>query len=367
MKPTIFLADDSPTERRIIADALGDSCEVTSFHSAAALLESLMTGALPDVLVVDWQMPGTTGIDVCHFVRGNPRTTHLPVLVLTGHRSSEHMVEALAAGAHDFVAKPFIAAELVARIGSLVRTKRLRERTEQVLAEKGSLATERAHLAELYLGVIGHDLRNPLAAISNAAVLLGQDLSSDKRGSITQRLLGSVRRMTGMLDEILDVTRARLGGGLQVQPAPRDIAEMCRQVTQELELANEGRTVSFESTGDLNGTFDYDRMSQALSNVVSNALQHGAQDTPVDVRATSTIDRIVLEVHNSGPSISPERMKVIFDPFARGKSAGMPSQGLGLGLYITDQIVRAHGGTTAVTSNGGTTFTITLPRFSPDA
>jgi PAS domain S-box-containing protein len=223
---------------------------------------------------------------------------------------------------------------------------------------------------ELFVGMLGHDLRNPLSAIVTGATLLlrrGGLSSVDTR--VMERIAAASGRMQRMIEQLLDLTRSRIGGGIPVAPRPMDLHDHVRRVVEELEAANPLSSINLRMSGDPSGMWDPDRLDQVVSNLVGNALEHTAANVPVDVIVERRGGVVRLLVHNGGPPIAPEVLPTIFDPF-RGSTPnqrGRPSHGLGLGLYISRQIVAAHGGTLEVesTAENGTTFTATLPIAPP--
>jgi PAS domain S-box-containing protein len=217
------------------------------------------------------------------------------------------------------------------------------------------------------IGILGHDLRNPLGAVRALAALLQRrgDLPEAARESVAEIDRAS-ERMLEMIGTLLDFATSRFTGGLPVAPVPADLRAVCRGAVDELRAANPGRRVDLDVRGDATGTWDPARIAQVVSNLVANALQHGAPGAPVGVRVRGGADEVAVEVRNRGPAIAPELMAVMFEPFCRGSSLRDASRarGLGLGLYIAREIVRAHGGALEVDSDAarGTTFTVRLPR-----
>ena len=221
---------------------------------------------------------------------------------------------------------------------------------------------------EQMMGILGHDLRNPLSAVRALASLLlrREGLPDGVRQGLAE--IGRAgQRMLEMIGTLLDFTDSRFKGGLPIAPVSTDLHEVCRGVVQELMAAGRGRTIELHLKGDGRGTWDPARVAQVVSNLVANALEHGAGDQPVRVSVGGDEEDAVLEVENQGPPIAPEVMAVMFEPF-RGSALRDAShaRGLGLGLYIVSQVVKAHGGTVSVDSSAerGTTFTVRLPRSS---
>jgi phosphoserine phosphatase RsbU/P len=168
-----------------------------------------------------------------------------------------------------------------------------------------------------------------------------------------------------MIHELLDFTRVRFAAGIPLEPQNTNISVLCKDVVSEAELANPGRAFPLSITGDCVGTWDPSRISEALSNLVGNAVQYGAPGTPIAIRVHGEGNEVVIEVHNEGSPIPAAARASLFDPFRRGTSRA--KTGLGLGLYITREIVVAHGGEIEVhsTAQAGTTFSIRLPRTAP--
>lgn len=238
---------------------------------------------------------------------------------------------------------------------------------QRMLASETALAQERkiAALRDKFMAVLGHDLRNPLNAILSAAHLLEllqpAEGSSDvaEAVSIIER---SGRRMVQLIENLLDFARGTMGGGISVHRVPEPgLAGVMEQVIQELQIAWPSRTLRQEISLSRVVSCDAGRVAQVLSNLLANALTHGAPDKPVWIRAHTDSDSLELSVTNSGPTLSPEMINRIFQPFTRGK-ARPSDQGLGLGLYIASEIGRAHGGTlTATSADGETRFTFRIP------
>jgi K+-sensing histidine kinase KdpD len=223
------------------------------------------------------------------------------------------------------------------------------------------------HSNELFAGVLAHDLVNPLGAIMNWAQVLrtrnGGGSARLKDDDALCRILSSARRMQRMIEQLLDFTRARAGGGIEVARQPNDAGEICAQALSELEIAHPEWKIRTEAVGELAGSWDGDRLMQVLSNLVANAGQHGSPEQEILVRLDGTSpDTVLLEVKNGGTVPAPV-LRHLFDPFLTVRLGRDRSRGLGLGLFIVREIVRAHGGTVDVGSESGrTTFRVRLPR-----
>ncbi|WP_225408771.1 sensor histidine kinase [Stigmatella hybrida] len=225
---------------------------------------------------------------------------------------------------------------------------------------------------ERFIGMLGHDLGNPLLAIrlTSAALLARDALPPDVRRGL-ERIEGSAGRMARMVRQLLDFTRARVGGGMPLRPGEVALDEVCRQVIGELELASPGREIRLETRGNCRGFWDLERIAQVLSNLVANALQHSPAGTPICVCLEGVDSLQRIEVHNTGQPIPEALRPRLFEPFLRAERgpAASPGGGLGLGLYIVAQIVQSHGGCVEVSSTAedGTRFIVLLPRAVPAA
>ena len=243
---------------------------------------------------------------------------------------------------------------------------RFNESIDEALTEavdRFALTTERYR--DQTLGILGHDLRGPLAAIVTGATLLIElETQAGQSVSIPARMLTSANRMSRMIDDLLDLTRTRFGDSIPVVTAPIDLYPVCQQVVAELEGRRPPGSLFLGRSGDLRGEWDADRLAQVLSNLVRNAIEHGPTDAPIDVVAAGRDDQVSLTVHNGGVPIPPEVIETIFEPMVRHTHGAHARQGLGLGLYIARQIALAHGGSLEVTSTAtaGTTFELRLPR-----
>jgi PAS domain S-box-containing protein len=275
----------------------------------------------------------------------------------------------------DTLAVPLVArGRTIGRLEIISTRRRFDDRDRETAEELGRLcglaldnrrATEQLRqegsLRELFMAVLAHDLRNPLNAIQvGASALAWRRDQPDATSRVAQRMLSSAQRMGKLIEQVLDLTRARAMGGIPVERRPTALAPLVEAVVDEVRAAHPARVIEVVVRGDCKGNWDPDRLAQAVSNLVGNAVTHGTPGTPVRVELAGDAREVELTIHNESAPIPRETLATLFDPFRRGSKPGAP--GLGLGLYITDQIVRSHGGTIAAESDAsGTRFRVTLP------
>ena len=218
---------------------------------------------------------------------------------------------------------------------------------------------------DLFISILGHDLRNPLSVITAGAASLSRRSLRPEEVKVVSRMAWSAERMARMIDQMLDITQLRLGGGLTIEPKLADLGAIARRTTERLEVSYPERTIEVITEGNLGGEWDPGRISQVLTYLLVNAFEHGRADTPVRLTVRESGAKVTAEVHNEGNPIPPDLMPLIFDPFRRAaERRRMKSAGLGLGLYLSLQIVREHGGDIEVDSSeaAGTTLRFSLPR-----
>lgn len=249
---------------------------------------------------------------------------------------------------------------------------RFNEAIDQALAESVSYYTkEILHSKDIFAGVLSHDIRNPLQAIIlSTELLLPTAELTDRQTIIAKGALESADRISSLVDNLLDITRARFGGGLSIARSSMDIGFVARQIIEELRVVHPTRAINLDIHGDLKCEWDKARIGQVFSNLLSNAIQYSFKDTSIWVSVRSTSEMAVISINNDGLPIPPDKMKTIFNPLARATSdsAGRAEQNnLGLGLFITQEIVQAHGGEIRVSSSeeDGTAFTVQIPRQKP--
>lgn len=247
---------------------------------------------------------------------------------------------------------------------------RFNESIDQSLTRSVNGYTERVEQSRrMFLAVLGHDLRNPLGAITmSAQMLLRKGNLEPAAAGWASGISESGAAMMQMLGDLLDFTSAGLGSLMPLSVGPMDLAGLCDEVVREVRGGHPTRALEFEPSGDLTGDWDAGRLRQLLSNLLGNAMQHGAADEPAVLKADGEGAEVVLAVRNGGSPIPAGAVATIFDPLVRGVSpeaqASRRPGSLGLGLHIAREVARAHGGDIAVASSAraGTTFTVRLPR-----
>jgi signal transduction histidine kinase len=244
---------------------------------------------------------------------------------------------------------------------------RFNEAIDQAMTESIAEYTKTiTHSRNLFLGMLGHDLRNPIGAAQMAAQMMVRTSQVETKHSLLAvQIVHSTERSIKILDDLLDITRSSFGTEMPVDKKPMKLAELGSLIVAEMQTIADQRPIKLTVTGDTNGEWDGARLGQVFSNLIGNAIQYSADGTEVDVSIEDHEDQVVFSVRNGGEPISAEKLKLIFDPMKRGTASNNEqSTNLGLGLYIAKKIIAAHGGEIGVTSNTatGTVFTVHLPR-----
>ncbi len=252
-----------------------------------------------------------------------------------------------------------------ADIGDLTR---FNEAIDQALAESIARYTEDLdHSKEMFLAILGHDLRTPLGAVMmSAEFMLDTHELVEPHLTLTSRISSSSKRMNQMIGALLDFTRSRLGGGIPIVRASMNMGKVVHDVVNEVSAAYPDRTIKVDARGSLQGEWDCPRVSQLLTNLITNALEYGSGKTSATVSVQGDDKEVSVAIHNRGVTIPAEQLNGIFNPMKRKEVTANsgPAGNLGLGLYIADRIVSAHKGRIEVESSdeAGTTFTVHLPR-----
>jgi sigma-B regulation protein RsbU (phosphoserine phosphatase) len=242
-----------------------------------------------------------------------------------------------------------------------------RKRLESLVAEATRLeaeAKDRALFAEQMIGIVSHDLRNPLSAIAMGIAILGRSELSGNQQRAATRIGRATERATRLIADLLDFTQARLGTGLRVSSAAIDLHEAVADAVDELTQIYPNRAVEHVREGEGSCSADASRLAQVVANLVSNAIAHGHPSAPITVTSIVAERSCSIAVHNRGTPIPAEAQASIFQPMTRGANASTTGRSVGLGLFIVREIARAHGGSAEVKSSAehGTTFRVTFPR-----
>jgi signal transduction histidine kinase len=245
---------------------------------------------------------------------------------------------------------------------------RFNEAIDQTIAESlARYSSDVDETRERFLAILGHDLRNPLAAITtSSSFLVETGRLSPEQTNIVQIIQSAGRRMTGLVADLLELALTRPGDQMPVNRGEMDVAAVVRDVATEIQASYPTARIETHLSGDLAGSWDVARLTQALTNLVSNAVQHGDATAPISLNARGDEREVVIDVHNEGAPIPPDKMGRIFNGVTRGSNPVRDRRHLGLGLFIVDRIVEGHGGTIDIQSaaGSGTTFTVHLPRVS---
>ena len=356
----VLAVDDVPQNLAAIEAVVSQpGVFVIKAASGTEALELLLVKEVA-LALVDVQMPGMDGFELAELLRGAERTRNVPIIFMTAAtHDPTRTFRGYEAGAVDFLYKPVDPQILRSKVDVFVELYSQRRKLSMQLEEiKNAL-----RLNEMFAAVLSHDLRNPLNSISLGTEMLLRTSSDPKVVSTAERLRTSTRRMAKMIEQLLDVARIR-AGGVQLILQPSDVSKVCVTIRDELERTSGPARIALTVDGDTRATFDVDRLSQVVSNLVGNALQHGEPNTPVSVAVNGDDPGAVsVRIGNQGV-IPPERMQSLFEPFGAGSAT---RSGLGLGLYIANQFVQAHGGSVKASSIPGdqTLFEFSIPRKPP--
>jgi signal transduction histidine kinase len=243
---------------------------------------------------------------------------------------------------------------------------RFNEAIDQAVAESlARYSSEIDETRERFLAMLGHDLRNPLGAIATSArFLLETAVSPEERTELIRGIDKASRRMSDLVNDMLDLALNRLGDAVPIKRAPSDLGTIVRDVVAEVTASYPRARIETHSTGDLTGDWDAARLAQAFTNLLGNAVQHGDSTEPIRIDLHGDSSAVVVSIHNAGPAIPQAKRERMFEGLEPGAGQDPERRHLGLGLFIVDKIVDAHGGTIDVrsTNESGTTFAVHLPK-----
>jgi len=354
-----LIVDDVEENLEVLSALLQrEDLELLTARSGTEALELLLTNEVA-LALIDVQMPEMDGFELAELIRGSSRTAQIPIIFVTAGAHDQHrLFRGYEIGAVDFLYKPVEPHVLLSKTEVFFQLYRQQRQLARELKER----TESLRLNEMFTAVLGHDLRNPLNAIINCAYLLERQPDEATARDMAARILSNGRWMSRMIGDVLDLARAHLGGGLPIRREPMALDALAEAMVAAYRVTHPGRPIEITREGSLSGSWDEDRLRQVLANLIGNALEHGEGSEAIRVQLDgSTEESVVLSVANPG-TIREELLPRLFDPFQRGQAE--KSRGLGLGLYIVQQIVLGHGGRVDVQTGvaGRTAFRVTLPR-----
>ncbi len=355
----VLIVDDIEENLLALEALLGRSdLRLLRARSGPEALEILLRDDVA-LALVDVQMPEMDGFELAELMRGTERTRHVPIIFLTaGSIDSKRHFRGYDVGAVDFLYKPIDPVMLGHKVSVFVELHRQKLERDRLSNE----LREMLRVNEMFVAAVSHDLRAPLSTVLTGASLLAEDMTEPTRTRVLARIRSSGERMRGMLDQLYDLARARLAGGIVLDRTDVDFRVLADRIVGDLRVAFPERDIAVRYADvSMRGKWDEQRLGQVLSNLVSNALTHGAPMAPVRVEVAGDRAVLTLSVKNDG-EIPADVQKTIFEPFRRANPTA--SSGLGLGLYIVRQIVTAHGGHIELRSGReeGTVFRVALPR-----
>ena len=357
-----LLVDDLEENLLALSELLRqDGVEILQARSGTEALELLLVHDVA-LALLDVQMPDMDGFQLAELMRGSARTRRVPIIFVTaGVRDQHRLFKGYESGAVDFLHKPIEPQILRNKAEVFFQLDRQRRQLDQQLHER----TETLRLSELFTALLAHDLRNPLNAVVTSAYLVQRVATEPMAKDAATRIISSGRRMSRLIEDMLDLARARVGSGIALRREAAGFDALIEPMVREHRTASPDRQIEVTQSGHLFGQWDAERIGQVASNLLGNALKHGDPRGVVDVNIDGTdADVVVFSVANDGV-IPAERHAGLFNPFKDGEKRVGRSEGLGLGLYIVHQIVIAHGGSIEVQTLDGrrTMFRVRLPRM----
>lgn len=360
--PKVLVVDDLAQNVIALEALIGRAdLELLTASSGTEALEIVLQNDVA-LALIDVQMPGMDGFELAELMRGNARSRQIPIIFLTAAIGDpSRQFRGYEAGAVDFLSKPFDGYVLRSKIEVFVQLYDQKRRLRQQLAE----LKESLRLNELFTAVLGHDLRSPLAAVLANAEIVKRVAPAGQIANAANRIVSSGERMSRMISQILELARVR-AQSFKLAHSQGDLYSLCLAVNEELDLDSVGSRLAIERRGDTVARIDPDLITQMMTNLVSNALQHGDTTQPVSVRIDgSAPDKVVIEICNRG-KVAPDTLPAMSQSLCGVAVPGASENGgLGLGLHIVGHIAGLHGG--SVTADSATpdevTFRVVLPRL----
>lgn len=374
-QPSILVVDDNPDVRSFVADCLDEDHTIIPAHDGSDGLKKARSQN-PDLIVSDVMMPQMNGYELCRAIKGDADLGQIPVILLTSRVAVEDKIIGLEAGADDYLAKPFNARELRARVGNLLHIRQqqseLRHINQELIAANENLREVNETKSRL-LSIASHDMKNPLTGIREFANIIREELDPESHLiELMDLIYGSTDQMLYLITQLLD-SSALEGGQMQLDKAPVSMGELAENVLRNNETQAEmkGQTLhlAIETKDPLLVEADPERIQSVMDNLISNAIKYSPHDRPIRVILSRVSDEIFFAVADEGPGLTPEDENLIFGKFQ--KLSAQPTGGessSGLGLSIVKQLVELHGGRVWAENNfpgKGSTFTVALQALPP--
>jgi len=356
----ILIVDDVP-QNLVAMEALlqSETMHILKAASGAEALELLLVHDVA-LALLDVQMPEMDGFTLAELMRGSQRTRNVPIIFLTASPNDPtRSFKGYESGAVDFLYKPIDPHVIQSKVNVFIELHRNRV----LLRARNEMLERSLTLNETMIAVLTHDLRSPLTVIMLGADSLRSHVKDGPLARTVAAMEASIMRMGRMIGQLLDFSRIR-SDILHLEWREGDLGTIAGNAVSEAQQAHPDRVIELATQGALQGCFDTDRLGQVFSNLIGNALQHGAADAPVEVTVDgSEAEQLRIVVRNAG-QVPDALLPRIFEPF---KGAGSRSEGLGLGLYIVDQFARAHGGEASARNiDGHAEFEVRIRRRGPD-
>jgi len=357
VKPRILAVDDVMQNLQVVGTMLrNEGYDVMPATSGVQALERVRVRT-PDLILLDLMMPEMDGLEVCQRLKADPATCQIPIIFLTASNEMEHLVKGFEAGAVDYVTKPFNGAELLARVRTHLELKLARERLREMNDEKNE-----------FMGIVAHDLRNPLGAIQGYAemILDEHEMNREEIDSCVSRIHETARRMGDMVRNLLDANRIERGD-LEVRLTAVDLGPLVRKLADSYHAraaAKHQNLLFEEENAPLVALADPNQVLQVIENLISNAVKYSPQGKDILVRLARVDGMVRCQVTDQGPGLSAEDQKKLFGKFARlsAKPTG-DEHATGLGLSIVKRMVEAMNGRVWCESElgKGATFVAAFP------
>ena len=360
----VLLADDNADMRDYVASILNQNWTVMTAKDGEEAYQ-LTLREKPDLILSDVMMPVLDGFGLLKKIRQNENLKDTPLILLSARAGEEAKVEGLAAGADDYLVKPFSARELMSRVGAMVKLTRARNETLKNLEKAVSGLEIEKDLREKFVATLTHDLRSPITAAKISAQLIQRRPDHmENSQNHAARIVNNVNRADQMIQDLLDASRIRAGEKLFMEVEDCEMNSLMQEITDNLRTIHGDRIILKTHDTDIQGRWASAKITRMVENLINNAFKYGDPHAPVVVDTKDHGEEISFSVHNVGRPLSAIEQKEIFDPYKRIADTSDGIKGWGLGLTLVKGMAEAHGGNVKVFSGPsiGTTFVVTLPR-----